>query len=253
MSVCARARIRCLYRVSYRNTPAPQIQFLNLKCVPRINSWNLFFAHVISKGGEGWLRFPDLWCGKKTLILLIFNSSGDFRWSPEGPVSHIHSPYFHADAPGIFLDLLRYVHTLKREWSVESNGKLPHLFIPSKIVTWYLSLQWKAYFGQNCNFGCCVCSERLALGRTLWWWWWWWWWWLIKMGQFSNFYYASDIWLGGGRRLIGISGSLSWSTTLMELMFSLTPVANFGEVRRAQLAKSTLLTSLVPLGSFQIF
>ena len=34
----------------------------------------------------------------------------------------------------------------------------------------------------------------------------------------------------------------------------LTPVVNFGEVRRAQLAKSTLLTSsLVPLGSFQIF
>ena len=43
-----------------------------------------------------------------------------------------------------------------------------------------------------------------------------------------------------GRRLIGISGSLIWSKTLMELMF--TPVANFGEVRRAQLAKSTLLT-----------
>ena len=34
----------------------------------------------------------------------------------------------------------------------------------------------------------------------------------------------------------------------------LTPVVNFGEVQRAQLAKSTLLTSsLVLLGSFQIF
>ena len=34
----------------------------------------------------------------------------------------------------------------------------------------------------------------------------------------------------------------------------LTPVVNFGEDRRAQLTKSTLLTSsLVPLGSFQIF
>ena len=34
----------------------------------------------------------------------------------------------------------------------------------------------------------------------------------------------------------------------------LTPMVNFGEVRRAQLAKSTLFTSsLVPLGSFQIF
>ena len=25
---------------------------------------------------------------------------------------------------------------LKREWGVESNGKLPHLFIPSKTATW---------------------------------------------------------------------------------------------------------------------
>ena len=37
----------------------------------------------------------------------------------------------------------------------------------------------------------------------------------------------------------------------MELIFN--PVVNFGEICRAQLAKSTLLTSiLVPLGSFQI-
>ena len=47
-----------------------------------------------------------------------------------------------------------------------------------------------------------------------------------------------------GRRLIGISGTLIWSKS---------PVVNFGEVRRAQLAKSNLLTStLVPLGFFQI-
>ena len=53
-----------------------------------------------------------------------------------------------------------------------------------------------------------------------------------------------------GRRVIGISGSLIWPKTLMEL----TPVVNFCEVRKAQLAKSTLLTySLVTLGSFQIF
>ena len=56
---------------------------------------------------------------------------------------------------------------------------------------------------------------------------------------------------GGGWRVIGTSGSLIWSNTLMELI--LTSVVNFGEVRRAQLAKSTLLTStLGPLGSLQI-
>ena len=43
-----------------------------------------------------------------------------------------------------------------------------------------------------------------------------------------------------------------WSKTLTKLI--LTPVANFGEVRRAQLAKSTLFTStLGPLGSFKLY
>ena len=59
---------------------------------------------------------------------------------------------------------------------------------------------------------------------------------------------------GRVRRVIGFSGSLIWLKTLMELIAYLIPVVNFGEVRRAQLAKSTLLTSsLVPMGSFQIF
>ena len=51
-----------------------------------------------------------------------------------------------------------------------------------------------------------------------------------------------------------ISGSLIWSKTLMELIYSITPVVNFGDVRRAQLAKSTLLTStLVLLDLFRSF
>ena len=54
---------------------------------------------------------------------------GEFRWSLEGPVSQIHSPHLHIGAPGIFSDLLRSVQMLKRERGVESNGKLPHLFI----------------------------------------------------------------------------------------------------------------------------
>ena len=63
---------------------------------------------------------------------------------------------------------------------------------------------------------------------------------------------SHSMWVSWWRRVIGISGSLIWSKTLMELVFN--SCVNFGEVRRAQLAKSTLLTStLVPLGSFQIF
>ena len=56
----------------------------------------------------------------------------------------------------------------------------------------------------------------------------------------------------GGEGWLGFpdlsSGQKSWWN------WYLTHAVNFGEVRRAQLAKSTLLTSsMLPLGSFQIF
>ena len=74
-------------------------------------------------------RISDL---VKTLMELIFNPYNKFRWSPEGPVSQIHSPHLHVGAPGIFSHLLRSVQMLnrEREWGAESNGKLPHLFNP---------------------------------------------------------------------------------------------------------------------------
>ena len=74
---------------------------------------------------------------------LIFNPYGVYRWSPEGPVNQIPSPHLLAGAPGICSDLLRSVQMLNREWGAESNWKLPHLFIASKLQPWFLSLQWK--------------------------------------------------------------------------------------------------------------
>ena len=65
----------------------------------------------------------------ETLMKLIFNPYGEFRWSPEGLVSQIHSPHLHVDALGIFSDLLRSDQIL-RVWGVESNEKLPHLLNP---------------------------------------------------------------------------------------------------------------------------
>ena len=52
-----------------------------------------------------------------------------------GPVSQIPSPHLLVGVPGIFSDLLRFVQMLKREWGAETNGKLPHLFIPNKTTT----------------------------------------------------------------------------------------------------------------------
>ena len=60
-------------------------------------------------------------------IDINFNPCGEFRWSPESPVSQIHSPHLHAGAPVIFSDLLRSVKMLWREWSW---GKQPEATAP---------------------------------------------------------------------------------------------------------------------------
>ena len=70
-----------------------------------------------------------------TLMKVIFCPCGECRFSTEGPVSQIHSPYLYAGAPGILSDLLRFVQMLKGEWGAENNGKLPHLFIHCKTAT----------------------------------------------------------------------------------------------------------------------
>ena len=83
----------------------------------------------MGRGAKGdWdFRISDL---VKTLMELIFNPCGEFRWSLEGPVSQIHSLHFQVGAPG----RLRSVQMLKSECGAESNGKLPHPFIPSKTA-----------------------------------------------------------------------------------------------------------------------
>ena len=75
-----------------------------------------------------WISLSLIW--SKTLMELIFNLRGEFRFSPEGSVSQIHSPHLQDGATGILSDLSRSVQMLKTEWGAESNGKLPHIFNP---------------------------------------------------------------------------------------------------------------------------
>ena len=89
---------------------------------------------IVRKEAKGDWDFPGSLIQSKTLME-IFNPCGEFRWSPEGPVNYVYSPHLHAGAPGIFSGLSRSVQTLKRKWGAKSNGKLPHLFIPSKTAT----------------------------------------------------------------------------------------------------------------------
>ena len=46
----------------------------------------------------------------------------------------IYKYIYGEEAPGIFLELLRFVQMLKRDWGAESNGKVSHLFIPGKTA-----------------------------------------------------------------------------------------------------------------------
>ena len=66
---------------------------------------------------------------------LIFNLCCELRWSPEGPVSQIHSPHLHVGAPGDLFRSFEVCSDAKEGvGSAESNGKLPHLFIPYKTA-----------------------------------------------------------------------------------------------------------------------
>ena len=93
-------------------------------------------------------------CGSLIWSKTLMEPCGESRWSLEGPISQIHSPHLYFGASGIFLDLLRSVQMLKREWGAECNGKLSHLFIHSKTVSLVPEFAVK----------------RPTLGRTLWWW-----------------------------------------------------------------------------------
>ena len=103
---------------------------------------------------------------------LTFNPCCEFRWSSEDPVSQIHSPLLHVGAPGIFSDLVRSVQMITREWSTESNGKLPHIFVPSKTAALVPEFAVKdMLFGRTATLVPAFAVKDLPLVRTLWWWW----------------------------------------------------------------------------------
>ena len=55
---------------------------------------------------------------------------------------------------GIFSDLLSSFQMLKRAQGAESNGKLPHLFIPSETATLVSEICGeRPVFEQNCGLG----------------------------------------------------------------------------------------------------
>ena len=58
---------------------------------------------------------------------------------------------------------------LKREWGAESNGRLPHLFIPSKTATLVPEFAVEDLsLGRTAALVPEIVVKDLRLGRTLW-------------------------------------------------------------------------------------
>ena len=106
--------------------------------------------------GDGDFLISDM---VKTLMELIFNPCGEFRWSPDGPVSQIHSPHLHAGAPGISSDLVRSILMLKREWVRKAMANYCSYAFLVKLQPWFLSLRWNT----------CHCAELQSCCLSLQW------------------------------------------------------------------------------------
>ena len=105
-----------------------------------------------------------------------------------------------------------------------------------ELQPWFLVCGGKPAFGQNCSLGACVCRERPVLGQNTN---------DDNDDEYIYIYIYGEGWLVFPDLWCGQKPWWNWY---------LTPVMNFGEVQRAQLTKSTLLTcTLGPLGTFQIF
>ena len=118
------------------------------------------------------IGIPGSLIWSKTLMELIFNPCGEFRWSPESPVCQTHSSHLHVGSPGIFSDLLRSVQILKRGCGAESNGKLPYLFISSKTTTLVPEFAVEDLpLDRTTTLVPAFAAKDLTLGSTLWWWW----------------------------------------------------------------------------------
>ena len=130
------------------------------RCVASIPLDPYIYICVCVCGGGRVIGISGSVIRSRTLMELIFNACGEFRWSPECPGIQIHSPHLHVGVPWIFSKLLRSMEILKRERGVESNGKLLHLFTRGKLQSWCLSLQWKTCLQQSCT-----CCEGPALGQ----------------------------------------------------------------------------------------
>ena len=104
----------------------------------------------------------------KTLMELIFNHCGEFRWSPEGPDSQTHYPHLHVCC---LWDLFRSFvcsDAKERLGCGKQRETTTPIQSPVKLQPWFwfLSFRWKICLRQNRSLVSCTCSEGPALGQN---------------------------------------------------------------------------------------
>ena len=75
----------------------------------------------------------------KTLMELMFNLCGEFRWNSEVPVSQIHSPHLLVGAPGVFSDLLKCSDDKERVGCGKQREATAPIKSLVKLQPWFLS------------------------------------------------------------------------------------------------------------------
>ena len=91
----------------------------------------------------------------------IFNPCCEFRWSPDGPVSQIHSPP--SWCPWVLFISFKVSSDARESAVREATAPIKSLI---KLQPSFLSLQRKTCLRQNYSQGSCACREGPVLGQN---------------------------------------------------------------------------------------
>ena len=146
----------------------PWATISNNTLITTYNLYLLFLLHY-THWGRRLIGISGSLTWSKTLMELMFNPCGEFRWSLEGPVSQIHSPHLLIGAPGIFSDFLKVCSDAKERERVgcgKQREAIEPINSPVKQQPWFLSLWWKTCLRQKCSLGFSACNEGPAFGQN---------------------------------------------------------------------------------------
>ena len=109
----------------------------------------------------------------KILMELIFKPCGEFRWSPEGPVSK--STLFASTLVclGSFRSF-KVCSNAKESGVWKATGSYSTYLSLVKLQPWFLSLRYKTCLWAELQPWCLSLQWRTCPWAEHWWWWWWW-------------------------------------------------------------------------------